>query len=253
MRLLSTFVRGALVMTIFLSMTSASTQRASAKGVVGLQHQWSYLYQAGDNQVVLNVTINEWNPRTQRVLRKLGDFAYKFGCHTGNGHVTCDMDIQASIEDAYDQVGHPQAVPAWEGYDIIITEATGRWVEVDFGQQAALAGHSSVSFGFQTSTGSDVQFRSWADSSIKVLYSAAFQPAQHELYVMGSVIERPQGPKLGGQSFYLKQNGQTTPLGEVKYGASPSFQLSANRLQITPVNGFELQSFLVDPQFGQGG
>ena len=70
---------------------------------------------------------------------------------------------------------------------------------------------------------------------------------------MGSVIEKPIGPSFGGERFYLKHNGQDIPLGEVKYSALPSFQLSANQLQIMPVDGFKLQSFLVDPKFGSGG
>ena len=154
MRALSTIARGALIMMILLSMGSASTQRASAKGVVGLQHVWNYLYSAGSDVVVLNVTINEWNPKTQRVIRKLGDFAYTFKCQTQSGFVTCDMDIQSSIEDAYDQVGYPQSVGTAELYDRIITEATGEWSKPSFGAHAPLAGHSSVNFGFHMQTAS---------------------------------------------------------------------------------------------------
>ncbi len=253
MRALSTITRGALIMIILLSMASASTQRASAKGVVGLQHVWNYLYSAGSNEVVLNVTINEWNPKTQRIIRKLGDFAYSFECQTQSGFVTCNMDIQSSIEDAYDQVGHPQSVGTAELYDRIITEATGTWSKPAFGPQATLASHSAVSFGFRAQSGNTLQFSSWGNATGQAFYSQNFQPVPGDLYVMGSVIEKPMGPNPGGESFYLKYNGQDIPLGKVKYQATPSFQLSANQLQITPVDGFALQSFLVDPKIGHGG
>ena len=228
---------------LLLSMLwTALPSTASAKGVVGLQHTWLYTYSARTNQVALSVTINEWNPNSGQIIRRLGRFGYTFKCNESNGYVTCDMDIQSSIEDAYDRVGYPQNVPDAEVYDLLIAEATGTWDKNRFSGYAGLAGHSTLNFGFKEMS-SNISFHSWSNAANTPYDSAAFKPAPGGRYVMGATIARVQN-NMGGESFYIKHNGQHTKLNEVRYDAYSGFELSANQLQITPVDGFELESLV---------
>jgi hypothetical protein len=257
MRLQSAILHGAIIMSLFLTAAMASARHVNAKGNVPAGHKWSYVYQHG--VVNLTVSVGEWNTKTMRFIKIYRTDHYKFPCQENrSGETTCDMDIKSSILESYQKAGLNGSVGDSEAYASIETIATGTWNSLDHPQQpVVLAGHSTVGFAVQTPNNSSVIFRGFSPSDPKLgakAWSTPFNPQGSTLYEMAATHNEENPPSVGSQGFYTKTPGPViTPLGTAAHDSSPFFELTRNQLVISPVDGFELQSFSVDPRMGSGG
>lgn len=257
MQVLSALFRGAVIMSLLFGAALASTGRAHAQSNQPTGHKWSYVY--ADYNVALTVSVGTWNSKSKKFIQIYRTDGYNFPCNQSGGQIVCNMNIKARILESYQKAGLNGVVGNSEGYDGIETFATGSWSSLTLDEQPTiLASHSTVSYSVQTPNNNAVIFRGFVPSDPglnKLAWSAPFTPISGMAYEMYADLVKDSHLPESDQRFGIRFDNpqQNVNLGQAGHNGGPAFELAANQLVITPVPGFTLKSFTVDPRMGSGG
>lgn len=255
MQVLLIALRGALILSFVFAAALASTTWTKAQSNLPAGHHWSYVFE--DDTVLLTVSVGTWDTKAMRFIQIYRTDGYKFPCSETNSQFVCNMNIKEKILESYQKAGLNGVVGDSESYAGIEVEATGIWNNLVLSQQpSTLAHHSTVTYSFQTPSNNSVIFRGFSPSDPKydnVAWSSSFVPQAGMKYQMAATLVQQGQQNQSFQKFGIEFDKQSVYLGQVAHNGAPTFELTANQLVLSPVDGFQLSSFSVDPKMGSGG
>lgn len=249
-----TFYRGihTLILVGLMAVTllpSAQTLHAKAPDTK-IAHVWRFTYEQGPQAGILDVMIVEHEVATHDIVQILQQFTYGVPCTVHHGRrITCDLDIRSAIQDAYIQMGLDglaAQVPSAESYKWMIVESTGHWNTAPGKTSTDLARHPSLTFDVTTGSKAGVTFTSSWNSNSSTSFPYKINPGL--VQTMRNHFRCEQVNSCSVQNS-LVTNGMERGLGGITF-ANPrtvTFQLVATPIQIMLPDGYQLDTFVIDP------
>lgn len=215
-----------------------------------IAHVWRFTYQQSTGAGLLDIRIVEHDVHSHEILDVLDEFVYPVPCTLAGSAINCDLDLKSAIIDSYMQMDLKEEaakVRPNEAYRWMITEATGRWQTIPTNLHATVVNHPSLNLTLFTNSNARVRFRS--DWQVINSISPYFKMIAGQSYTMRNEFDCTQPQSLNCTiSNWLITDGQNKLLNSgVSAVSTVGFLLTPNQITLTPPNGYQLESFVIDP------
>jgi hypothetical protein len=236
----------ALVASVALVVPAQPTYAADTE----IAHVWRFTYQQSSGAGLLDVRIVEQEVDTHEIVAVLEEFVYPAPCTQNGNAITCELDIKAAIVDSYIQMDLKEEaakVRPNESYRWMITETTGRWHSIPANTHATVASHSSLNVAVTTNSSSRVRFL----SNWNVINSASpfMKITTGQSHTMRNEFdcEQPQSTDCTISNWLIAGGRVQLLNSSVSAVSTVGFVLTPNEITLTPPNGYQLESFVIDP------